>query len=112
MLHQIDPNLGVSDEGTLLAKIEGTQSASINETFRYRGEDANRWLKECQMKAEDNSHYQWFADEMERGVTREEAERTARREFSNAASLVERTINFLIDKRWQSPYNLIELLIS
>jgi predicted permease len=30
MLHQIDPNLGVSDEGTLLAKIEGTQSALLH----------------------------------------------------------------------------------
>ena len=30
MLHQIDPNLGVSDEGTLLAKIEGTQAALLH----------------------------------------------------------------------------------
>ena len=30
VLHQIDPNLGVSDEGTLLAKIEGTQSALLH----------------------------------------------------------------------------------
>ena len=30
ILHQIDPNLGVSDEGTLLAKIEGTQSALLH----------------------------------------------------------------------------------
>ena len=30
VLHQIDTNLGVSDEGTLLAKIEGTQSALLH----------------------------------------------------------------------------------
>ena len=30
MLHQINPNLGVSDEGTLLAKIEGTQAALLH----------------------------------------------------------------------------------
>jgi len=30
MLHQIDPNLGVSDEGTLFAKIEGTQAALLH----------------------------------------------------------------------------------
>lgn len=30
MLHQIDPNLGVSDEGTLLAKIGGTQAALLH----------------------------------------------------------------------------------
>jgi macrolide transport system ATP-binding/permease protein len=30
MLHQIDPNLGVSDEGTFLAKIEGTQAALLH----------------------------------------------------------------------------------
>ncbi len=30
MLHQIEPNLGVSDEGTLLAKIEGTQAALLH----------------------------------------------------------------------------------
>lgn len=30
MLRQIDPNLGVSDEGTLLAKIEGTQAALLH----------------------------------------------------------------------------------
>jgi predicted permease len=30
MLHRIDPNLGVSDEGTLLAKIEGTQAALLH----------------------------------------------------------------------------------
>ena len=30
MLHQIDPNVGVSDEGTLLAKIEGTQAALLH----------------------------------------------------------------------------------
>ncbi len=30
MLHQIDPNLGLSDEGTLLAKIEGTQAALLH----------------------------------------------------------------------------------
>jgi ABC-type antimicrobial peptide transport system permease subunit len=30
MLHQIDPNLGVSDEGTLRAKIEGTQAALLH----------------------------------------------------------------------------------
>ena len=30
MLHQIDPNLGVSDEGTLLTKIEGTQAALLH----------------------------------------------------------------------------------
>jgi predicted permease len=30
MLHQIDPNLGVSDEGTLLAKVEGTQAALLH----------------------------------------------------------------------------------
>jgi predicted permease len=30
MLHEIDPNLGVSDEGTLLAKIEGTQTALLH----------------------------------------------------------------------------------
>jgi macrolide transport system ATP-binding/permease protein len=30
MLHQIDPNLGVSDEGMLLAKIEGTQAALLH----------------------------------------------------------------------------------
>jgi predicted permease len=29
-LHQIDPNLGVSDEGTLLAKIGGTQAALLH----------------------------------------------------------------------------------
>jgi macrolide transport system ATP-binding/permease protein len=30
MLHQINPNLGVSDEGTLLAKIGGTQAALLH----------------------------------------------------------------------------------
>jgi predicted permease len=30
MLHQIDPNLGVSDEGVLVAKIEGTQAALLH----------------------------------------------------------------------------------
>ena len=30
MLHQIEPNMGVSDEGTLLAKIEGTQAALLH----------------------------------------------------------------------------------
>ncbi|MGH7935544.1 MAG: FtsX-like permease family protein, partial [Chthoniobacterales bacterium] len=30
MLHRIDSNLGVSDEGTLLAKIEGTQAALLH----------------------------------------------------------------------------------
>jgi ABC-type antimicrobial peptide transport system permease subunit len=30
MLHQIDPNLGVSDEGTLHAKIDGTQAALLH----------------------------------------------------------------------------------
>jgi macrolide transport system ATP-binding/permease protein len=29
-LHQIDPNVGVSDEGTLLAKIKGTQAALLH----------------------------------------------------------------------------------
>lgn len=38
-------------------------SKSINESFLYRGKDANLRLKECLAKAKHNKAYEAFADE-------------------------------------------------